>query len=87
MPWGGCLAAVTAQKFVAKGGPRTAFQVLIYPVVDDGKAYADKLEAAGVAVTHQFYPGQVHGFISLSKVIPQGAAALRGIADWLKQRL
>jgi len=56
------------------------------PLVDDGKAYADKLEAAGVAVTRKFYPGQIHGFISLSKVIPQGAEALHGIADWLKSR-
>jgi len=150
---GGCLAAVTAQQLVAKGGPLAAFQVLIYPVVDgnlttasvadmpndpvlpthildwflssylgswtdkndplfspyfgkqlealpetyiltggfdplvdDGKAYADKLEAAGVAVTHKLYPGQIHGFISLTKVIPQGAEALRGITNWLKSR-
>ncbi len=56
------------------------------PLVDDGKAYADKLSAAGVAVTHRFFPGQIHGFISLTRVIPQGVEALHGIADWLKSR-
>lgn len=150
---GACLAAVTAQQLAATSGPKAAFQVLIYPVVDgnlatasvadmpddavlpsnvldfflssylgdetnkndprfspifgknfenqpetyiltggfdplvdDGKAYGDKLSAAGVPVTHKLYPGQIHGFISLSKVIPQGKAALHGIADWLIAR-
>jgi len=32
------------------------------PLRDDGKAYADKLEAAGVAVKYRCYAGQVHGF-------------------------
>ncbi len=150
---GACLAAVVAQQLAANGGPRAAFQVLVYPVVDgnlatpsvadlpddpvlpthildfflssylggrtdkndprfspifgdnfaalpeayiltagfdplvdDGKAYGDKLEAAGVAVTRKFYPGQIHGFISLARVIPQGGKALREIADWLVSR-
>lgn len=56
------------------------------PLADDGKAYADKLKAAGVAVTHKLYSGQIHGFISLTKVIPQGVQALEGIAEWLKFR-
>jgi len=150
---GGCLAAVTAQQLVRKGGVKAAFQVLIYPVVDgnlvsrsiadmpndpilsadvldyflssysgdwthkndplfsplfgkdfsalpetyiltggfdplvdDGKAYADKLKNAGVSVTHAFFPGQIHGFISVTKVIPQGVEALQGIAKWLAAR-
>ncbi len=56
------------------------------PLRDDGKHYAKKLEAADVSVTHTHFPSQIHGFISLTKVIPQGSDALRGIADWLKSR-
>ena len=57
------------------------------PLRDDGKLYAEKLEAAGVAVSHTHFSGQIHGFISLTKVIPQGMEALKGIADWLKSRI
>ena len=32
------------------------------PVLDDGIQYGEKLRAAGVAVTHSDYAGQIHGF-------------------------
>ena len=32
------------------------------PLLDDGIAYGKRLRAAGVAVTHTDYPGQIHGF-------------------------
>ncbi len=149
---GGNLSAVTAQQMAGRDGPKVAFQVLIYPVLDvtlsnpsvaehgedymlppemiewfmstylgdwtdkkdprlspmfgdnfadlpitymltagfdplvnDGEIYVKKLQEAGVDVTHRHYPGQIHGFISMTKAIPQGMQALREIAAWLKK--
>jgi acetyl esterase len=38
------------------------------PLKDEGRAYADRLAAAGVAVTSRHYPDEVHGFLSLTAV-------------------
>jgi acetyl esterase len=38
-------------------------------LVDEGKAYADRLAAAGVDVTYKCYAGMIHGFITMGKVI------------------
>ena len=54
------------------------------PLVDDGSGYADKLKAAGVPVVHRHFDGQVHAFINLTKVIPEGTLALKEIAIWLR---
>ncbi|WP_204112782.1 alpha/beta hydrolase [Shimia biformata] len=56
------------------------------PLWDDAQGYGDKLHAAGVDVTRLNYPGQVHAFMSLTKVIPQGDHAITACADWLKER-
>ena len=55
------------------------------PLWDDALVYADKLEKEGVSVKLLTYEGQVHGFLSLSKVIPQGRDAVARTADWLAQ--
>ncbi|HYM30306.1 MAG TPA: alpha/beta hydrolase fold domain-containing protein, partial [Candidatus Cybelea sp.] len=54
------------------------------PLRDEGKAYADKLKAAGVAVTYRCFESMVHGFFNMAGVIAEGhrghdeaAAALR----------
>ncbi|MBL4874319.1 MAG: alpha/beta hydrolase [Rhodobacteraceae bacterium] len=54
------------------------------PLRDDGDMYAERLTAEGIDVKHIQYPGQIHAFISLCKVVPQGNACIRDIADWLK---
>ena len=33
------------------------------PLLDEGRAYADLLKAAGVPVVYRCFDGQVHGFI------------------------
>ena len=55
------------------------------PLCDDGIAYAEKLSAAAVPFTHRHFPGQIHAFVSLTGIIPQGTIALKEIADWLRQ--
>jgi acetyl esterase len=57
------------------------------PLRDEGKAYADKLRAAGVDVVYREYTGQIHAFVSLTKAIPQGMAATLEVAEYLRKRL
>ncbi len=48
------------------------------PLRDEGKAYADRLAASGVATRYACYDGMIHGFFGMSKVID---ATRRAIAD------
>ena len=57
------------------------------PLLDDGRHYAERLEAAGTPVVYREFPGQIHAFISLTRVIPQGNQCLREAAGWLRTRL
>ncbi|MTJ05342.1 MAG: alpha/beta hydrolase [Sediminimonas qiaohouensis] len=57
------------------------------PLWDDAQSHARALEQAGVAVDLVNYPGQVHAFVSLTRVVPQGNDALQKIAAWLKAAL
>jgi acetyl esterase len=57
---------------------------------DEGIAYAEKLKAAGVAVTHRHAADMHHNFpISPGTVqrFPQSVATLREIAVWLRETL
>jgi acetyl esterase len=45
------------------------------------------LREAGVDVVYHEYPGQIHAFVSLTKVIPQGMACTLEVADYLRRRL
>lgn len=57
------------------------------PLRDEGRRYADKLSAAGVPVTRLDYDGQIHAFVILTAVIPEGDRALSEIADYLRRTL
>lgn len=57
------------------------------PLWDDAHAYAEALRAAGAEADLIAYPGQIHAFMSLTKVIPQGDEALQDTARWLRARL
>lgn len=57
------------------------------PLWDDGVSYAEALRGAGVTVEFLPFPGQLHGFVNLTKVIPQGDAAISGAAGWLSKVL
>ena len=51
------------------------------PLRDQGIAYARKLEAAGVDVTHTNYDGMIHAFFQLAPLCDAGKAAITQIAD------
>lgn len=54
------------------------------PLCDEGEAYAQKLEAAGVPVTFKCYDSLAHGFTAFTAVTPAADAACREIAGFVK---
>lgn len=55
------------------------------PLRDEGNAYAERLRAAGVPVTHRQIPGMIHGSLGMGAMVPAArqlmeasCAALRG---------
>ncbi len=71
--------------------PPTLVATAEYDVLrDDGIAYAEKLEAAGVAITHIHAPDMHHNFPVHPATVarfPQSDAALGQIASWLQATL
>ena len=45
------------------------------PLRDEGEAYADRLEAAGVRVVRRRFEGHFHGSLSMAKLVPEDTAA------------
>jgi acetyl esterase len=54
------------------------------PLVDEGKAYADALMAAGVPTTYSLYPGMIHSLLAFSSALPPAERAFAEIADALR---
>jgi acetyl esterase len=57
------------------------------PLRDEGKAYADRLEAAGVPVTYVCHPGMIHHFYAMAGAIPYGRVALEKAGAAVKAAL
>jgi acetyl esterase len=55
------------------------------PLVDEGKAYADRLGASGVHVTYTSYEGLTHGFMSVAGAIDPAHTAIAEAASALKR--
>ena len=54
---------------------------------DEGKAYADRLAAAGVPVEYRCFENTIHAFVSFNAAIPAGQEALAFVADRLRTAL
>lgn len=52
------------------------------PLLDEGVAYREKLEACGVSVTHRNYPSQVHGFFNMTAVSAGAREAITEAGKW-----
>jgi len=55
------------------------------PLRDEGRAYADRLKAEGVAVDYHEYQDMVHGFITMGRVLDAANTALAECAGALKK--
>jgi acetyl esterase len=51
---------------------------------DEGQAYARRLQEAGVAVQSRRFPDQIHGFLTMGKIIEAAQPALEEIAAALR---
>jgi acetyl esterase len=57
------------------------------PLVDEGRAYAEKLRAQGVPVTYDVRPTLTHGFVSIAGVVPEARRALLAGAHAVREAL
>jgi len=57
------------------------------PLCAEGDDYAARLAAAGVPVTHRHLPRQIHGFVTMGKIITAADGALADAADALAAAL
>jgi acetyl esterase len=64
------------------GGLPPAFVVTagVDPFRSDAVAYCAALRGAGVRAVHRDFPGQIHGFVGMDLIFPEGRAALREAA-------
>lgn len=70
------------------GLPPTILITAEYDVLrDDGRLYAQKLQAAGVEVTYRDFPGLIHGFFNYGKYIDEGIAVRDYFAAEIKHIL
>lgn len=56
--------------------PATIINAEIDPLRSEGEAYADKLKAAGVPVTHKLYKGVTHEFFGMGAVVDEANEAM-----------
>ena len=57
------------------------------PLCDEGIAYARRLEREGVRVTHLHFSDQIHGFMSMGRIIRAADVAIDMMAAGLKKAL
>jgi acetyl esterase len=57
------------------------------PLRDEGRAYAEKMSAAGVEVTHRCAEGSIHGFFNTSGMLRESTRMLDVAAEHLRRAL
>ena len=77
------LASPLRSKDLAGLPPATVITAGYDPLRDEGKAFADKLGAAGVPVQYRCYDDMIHGFLSLPVPLTASGQAMAFMAEQL----
>jgi len=64
--------------------PATILNAEVDPIRDDGEAYADRLDHAGVNVNWKLYPGVTHDFFNMMSVLDEASQAVALAAEELR---
>jgi acetyl esterase len=72
-------------KSLAKLPPAYVLTAGFDPLVDEGREYAERMQAEGVQVEYRNYPDMVHGFITMGRVLDTANSALADCARALKK--
>ena len=72
---------------LAKLPPALVITAGFDPLRDEGLDYADRLSAAGTSCHHVCFARQIHGFITMGRVLEEANAAVRLCASELKQAI
>ncbi|WP_254538043.1 alpha/beta hydrolase [Halomarina litorea] len=65
--------------------PATVITAGFDPLRDEGRAYADRLEEAGVTVSRHHYEGMIHAFVNFAEAMDAAGEAFDAIGDDLKK--
>lgn len=72
---------------LARVAPAIVYTAGFDPLIDEGRAYAERLRAAGVVARHHCFADMVHGFTLMGGVIDRARAHVDLIADDLSRAL
>lgn len=79
------LARVGPTANLSKLPPATVITAEFDPLRDEGMAYAQRLEAAGVAIDAAVAPGMIHGFFSMFQMVPDAMTWIERAGSNLKR--
>jgi len=57
------------------------------PLCDEGFALVERLRAEGLDVTHRHLPGQVHGYLTLGRMLNEARLSIAAAGQFLKSRM
>lgn len=81
------LASPLRDEYLQGLPPTTLLTAEYDPLRDEGEAFAERLQAAGVAVRLARCEGMVHGFVSMAPFVEAAARALQGACADLRRAL